>query len=290
MTAPTMTTVPAPAGAGRPIPPHGTRACYLRGCRQHECVTANKRYCKAYRLARINVGGNLRVDAAPAIARLHRWSAQGWSHRQIATATGASGRVVHNLLAGQLDLINPATAARILAADVLLTGVPEYTRVPAVGAIRRGRALVAIGYPVAYLAPLVPMAAQKLAPALLHDPEMVQVRTARGVAAAYDRLWDQDPVQCGVLPAIAARTRATARRRGWAPPMAWDDDRIDDPSAEPDLGQQVSRTTAVAEDAAELLTQGYSIELVAERLGLTRSGVEHAIRRAAEKRASGEAA
>jgi hypothetical protein len=59
------------------------------------------------------------------------------------------------------------------------------------------------------------------------DP--VRVSTARRVSDFYERMWDK--------PAPAGRHRTCAlnmaRERRYFPPLAWDDDEIDDPAARP---------------------------------------------------------
>jgi hypothetical protein len=62
----------------------------------------------------------------------------------------------------------------------------------------------------------------------------VIVRTARRVADLYARLWDIHPGTHGATPEAIEQTKARARAAGWAPATAWDDDRIDDPTAVPD--------------------------------------------------------
>ena len=56
----------------------------------------------------------------------------------------------------------------------------------------------------------------------------VQRDTAVKVADLYDELWDQ--------PGCRTKTAARAAKRGWAVPLAWDDDEIDDPAALPRHG------------------------------------------------------
>jgi hypothetical protein len=69
--------------------------------------------------------------------------------------------------------------------------------------------------------------------ALLNQPNIYGA-TAMAVAAAYDRLWNQDPRQHGVTVGTYKKVRGVARAHGWAPPGAWDDDTIDDPTAHPE--------------------------------------------------------
>ncbi len=89
---------------------------------------------------------------------------------------------------------------------------------------------------------------------------------AQRVAAAYDALWDRPPPQRTPREreeAAAAETHA--RRRGWAPPLAWDDEEIDLQDARPAEGWKRSGRTSVrsadlAEDVAWLREQdGYSL-------------------------------
>jgi hypothetical protein len=56
--------------------------------------------------------------------------------------------------------------------------------------------------------------------------------TADAIAAVYDRLWDVDGGN--------RQSKAYARRAGWAPPAAWDDDTIGDPAARPAHGARVA--------------------------------------------------
>lgn len=110
------------------------------------------------------------------------------------------------------------------------------------------------------------------------------------MAAAYDRLWDQRP------PAKTAADRqdadAAARHAaamGWAPPLAWDDDLIDLPDAQPEPGWRRGSSTQrravdLAEDAEFVRARGgyrdASLELIAMRLGVTSNHLDVACRRA----------
>lgn len=57
----------------------------------------------------------------------------------------------------------------------------------------------------------------------------VHVDTAARVDAVYNLL--------SMTPGPSKTTRARALAKGWAPPLAWDDSAIDDPSAEPNWGK-----------------------------------------------------
>jgi len=86
----------------------------------------------------------------------------------------------------------------------------------------------------------------------------------------------------------AATRRAAAR--GWAPPLAWDDDTIDDPNATPDLGAETPRPQGgagrpfadVVEDVEDILSwEPYTTATeLAHRLGdRDSSGIQIALRR-----------
>ena len=101
--------------------------------------------------------------------------------------------------------------------------------------------------------------------------------TARKVADLYDQLWDQ--------PGNRAKSINLARARGWALPLAWDDDEIDDPAATPCLdarttGFQVSLEVMLEDFEHTRGQHGGNTRLAAERLGVTRDALERALHRA----------
>lgn len=125
---------------------------------------------------------------------------------------------------------------------------------------------------------------------------------AGDVAAAYDRLWDRDPpTATSAEREDAAATAAHAARSGWAPPMAWDDDLIDVPAAQPELGwrrpgRRNLRSADIVEDAEFVRERGgyrdATPDQVAMRLGIKRDRLDKAYVRARRyaARAAGHAA
>lgn len=93
---------------------------------------------------------------------------------------------------------------------------------------------------------------------MLGDERNATPALAAVVARAYDRLWDRQPPRSTAESREAASAAlAHACRRGWAPPLAWDDDQIDHPSGRPADGWKPAnggsgRRSALdlAEDAA----------------------------------------
>lgn len=111
-------------------------------------------------------------------------------------------------------------------------------RVPPLGVRRRLRALVAAGFPMAYLSTAMgwgedPQPVHRI----IHGKSskgFVQHSTHLKAAAAYDKLSMQSPEDLGFTSIGIARARRTAAKHGWTPPMTWDDDTVDDPDAFPE--------------------------------------------------------
>jgi hypothetical protein len=98
--------------------------------------------------------------------------------------------------------------------------------VPAIGILRRIQALHALGYTGPQIADHAGISVHSLRSIAYHDSAVVLTTTARKVIDAYEAL-------CMVRPIgqYANRARAIAARRGWPPPLAYDD--IDDPDEQP---------------------------------------------------------
>lgn len=131
--------------------------------------------------------------------------------------------------------------------------------------------------------------------AAMHDRRETWLSLNRRVAVAYNLLWNRQPPRATPRDQAQADTaQAQAQRRGWAPPMAWDDDIIDQPHGEPATGWKPSnrtshRTADLMEDAAFVREHcGYrqaTMGQLAERLGVTRDVLAKAYERAAGREA-----
>jgi hypothetical protein len=179
--------------------------------------------------------------------------------------------------------VRTETARRLLAVRADENAHAGHTAVDATGYRRRMQALVALGFPQAFLA-------ERLGISLRSNfhigAELVTAASLRRARAVYDELWDADPLALGVGKQPASRARNQAARRGWPPPQAWDDETIDDPAAQPDLGTRASRQDAVVENAEFVMrTTGVTDRrLVAARLGVTRQTLDSYLARAAKER------
>jgi len=265
---------------------HGTRACYVRGCRRPECRYANRAY--AARTARLKLYGRWDpyTDAGPVREHIRALSAAGIGWRRAAALAGVPTGVVSKLLYGgsagrpPTRRVRHRTAARLLAITPAGAALGARTLTGATGTRRRLQALVARGWSQSALARQLGMVPSNVG--TLMTRQQVTVATARLVLALYDELWDTPPPEDTRRGrAAASRARNHAAARGWPPPAAWDDDAIDDPAASPAPGWQRRRLTSaeLADEVRDLIGQGLSREHAAERLGRTRGCVDKALER-----------
>lgn len=244
----------------KPLPPHGSRARYLRGCHCDPCRDANKRYCKQYRTKTIHQP--VRIDATPVRERLQEWVNQGYSQTQIADATGKKSGDISKILNGQ-PTIAPSVAARILRSPGP-TGLPSKAMVDSTGTLRRAQALYAIGYPIYRIAEGVPMATNHLGRLLNRQPAAVSLAIAEGMKALYEQLrW---------RPGFSHFAIHDARRRGFHGPFAWDGN-IDDPDAKPETDTRYKPAAKYKRDPdrireiEHLYLLGESVPSIAKQLG-----------------------
>jgi hypothetical protein len=145
--------------------------------------------------------------------------------RAIARAGGLSDTAVAHIIDGRCERVRRQTAARIasLTRNDVYAGASG--SVPSVGAVRRVQALMALGWRKADLqAEGVP-----IGQLVTRSRDLISVEGWRQVRDVYDRL-SMTPG-----PSQAARDRAAGR--GYSPPLAWDEETIDDPRATPQHGE-----------------------------------------------------
>lgn len=160
---------------------------------------------------------------AQARAVLRGWMARGHSPAWIASATGLT-------LASAQHLTGDARRydrkiGRHLAQVILRTDITSATAglTDATGARRRLQALAAIGWSQMEIARRYDGHFVSLASIARGAQSQVGPRLHRLITTAYDDL--------AMTPGPHNRTRLDAARKGWAPPLAWDD--IDDPNEIP---------------------------------------------------------
>ena len=217
------------AEARRAVPPHGTSARYKGcksrpGCRCRPCTDAAVRDDQMRVLDRL--AGNPRVvPSGPVVAHLRVLRSWGMSWAQIGHAAGLSEGVPrHHVTSGGPTMLR-RTAEKLLAVQPGQFG--ESGWVVSVGTVRRVRALFALGHSRDELAQRLGLSPTGMS--RLVGGDFASVRAS--VAAAAVRVYDELSMSMG--PSMKNRYRA--EREGWAPPLAWDEESIDDPNAEPVL-------------------------------------------------------
>lgn len=269
---------------------HGTRTAYvLDRCRCRPCARANADYERTTRRQKAYGRWDGLVDANPARAHIKELTNAGMGLKQITKASGISGGMLTKLIYGTprpdgtrrppAARIKPSTAERILAVRLTLASGAV---VPSTGARRRLQALACNGWSIGALATRGGVDRQRLDQAM--SGHRIQHDTHQVVADLYEQLWDVQAPPSGP----ATRTRNRARRMGWAPAMAWDDDTIDNPDAVPDMGEPTKtmgpRQRLHVEDVEHLLNQvDYTWDGLAPRLGVGRRTIERALHRAGRR-------
>lgn len=218
--------------AVKPLPPHGSYArangCpgYRAPCKCDTCVTALRRFRKRSKVNR-QLGRPGLVDATPArqhLAKLARTMTWG----QIATATGGEPRNLHLIADGRRTQIRRSTLTAIVAVKAETPAPGKY--IDATGIRRRIQALRAIGWSSNVIAKAASTAEARIQTIATEAQPTVRYVLAAKILKVYAEL-SQTPAPTG---RSGTRTRNHAAANGWAPPGAWDDDRIDDPAAFPD--------------------------------------------------------
>lgn len=139
-----------------------------------------------------------------------------------------------------------ADYSRSLRARQYLAGGPLI--VDALGTKRRIRALMALGWTGRQIDAELGRKPTYTAN-LLCGPDRVNRATAASVAAVYERLSMRLPAdEPDANRQVIARTRGEARRKGWAPPLAWDE-------IDTDLEPNYGHTPAVWGEGGRYLPQ-----------------------------------
>lgn len=214
---------------------HGYAKYKLEGCHCYPCCLAASVY-NAKRERGIAYGTwQPFVDAQPVREHVLALRAAGLGRRRLHILSGVPERTIEQLINGKSGRQPPkkvrvATAEALLA--VKLSAEPaDHAPVDATGFQRRMHALVARGFPGAFLAHRFGMTTANFWDRL--DRGQVWAVTARRGREVYDELWNQDPLKLGVSPHSRNRARNFALAHGWPGPLAWDDESIDDPKARP---------------------------------------------------------
>lgn len=223
------------------------------------------------------------VDAEPVRQHVRELMAAGVGYVRIAHAADVKvGTIDYLLYPGEGSKrgkkINHENARRLLSvqASHVVTGCVDAT-----GTSRRLRALMAVGWPPIHLGERL-----GLCPHYVREIQRrptVYASTAHAMARVYNELWNKRPEHYGVSPKAANTARNYARKQGWPPPAAWDDDALDDPTRgpEPSVEPELNRNELAAyrrQEIAHLASFGIPEQDIAARLGISDSTVQQQIR------------
>ena len=191
------------------------------------------------------------VNANIVRARIEQLHRDGMSWMAIAKAANLTEQGVY-YLRDKATVTQSATARRIFAVDVS----SRTARLDPIGTQRRIQALMRLGWPQTEISRLAGCAQRRVSEIL--QSKTITGRTIYAIRVAYDQL--------SMKPGPSNRVRIYAERRGWPPPLAWDDDTIDDPNAKPIVAR---RPATFTERYTELIKLGErNEERIAQRLGM----------------------
>lgn len=261
---------------------HGTRTAYVVDkCRCRACTTASATAqairSKQQAYGRYDSG---RVDAEPVQEHIRYLMANGISAKRLATLADLSHSAVSAIIYGRTERghnpyprVQAVTAEKILAIKPTLDNMAAGRVIDSTGTLRRLQALVTIGWSMSRLGEHINVTPGNMVK-LMNSTQTTAGR-ARQVKALYEKLWNQPQQGHDQRSRISAnRSRSYAKKRGWYPPMAWDDDTIDNPATMPDMGETLDRTTTRIENIEHLLTTGHLFWEIAQRLGTTEATLE----------------
>lgn len=220
-------------------PRHGTQAGYVAGCKCEPCVTARRRECKRRQLHHMTTGPIL-VDTKH--AREHIERCQDFGMRYTNFGSTASSRVLYGD-----GRIYRRTETRILSTHPR----PGVNCFPPHGAVRRLRALMALGHMGQAIAPEIGVSPQYVSMMVNESRSTngVSPKLWKRIARLYDR-WS-------MTPGGSRTTASRAKAKGWVPPLAWDDDAIDDRRARPTyVGGRVPKKKDIDEAVIERVLSG----------------------------------
>lgn len=271
--------------------PHGT----LSGAKHHGCkclpCSAASAAWQAKRHRQVAYGTwQPFVDAEPTRRHIEHLHSRGMTWEQIADAAGVRESDLDRIrmsIGGRprTERIRPERERQILAVQFTTAPASAKSNVPALGSIRRLRALRANGWSTRSLAAHSGLESHTIGTVLSGRQALVQATTAQTVVELYEFLHDQDPRRGSVSAWVADRTARAAEAADWAPSRAWAGRDLDDPMAEPSrargcggyaVAPMGSRQRALVEDTAELVRQGLPRDVISARLGVTWSAVQQA--------------
>ncbi|MFI0929671.1 hypothetical protein ACH4TP_37970 [Streptomyces sp. NPDC021012] len=228
----------------RELAAHGTANRYKSGCKCRPCTKAATRADAERKLDRL-AGRPRSVPVEPARQHIQALFARGLTSWQIGREAGVAPTTVVRLATTGVRA-HRDTVTKILA--VPLDVRVALGDVPAVGATRRLQALYVLGHPVTLIAEAAGISHDTVALLVAGRWQTLKVQLDDGIREAY--------AQLSMKTGTSWQTRQTAKANGWAPPLAWDEETLDDPDAKPNLGAEAPAT--LGEDIDEVAVRRYA--------------------------------
>jgi transcriptional regulator with XRE-family HTH domain len=197
----------------------------------------------------------LKVDAEPVRAHVLALKNAGVGDRRIVELSGVSRSALQMLCRGRPGANRPPrtevlsrTAEKIMAIPLDVDHRGYGVRVDSTGSLRRLRALHALGWTQTAIARHIGWTVQNLNRYFISEPDAINRSTAVAITVLFNELQ--------LTPGPSERARRHAKKQGWLPPLAWDEDEIDNPAAKPDLGAH--RTVGFTERYTEMRELGFN--------------------------------
>lgn len=220
---------------------HGTHQCYRScGCRKQECRDAHaaaKRHLT--RQQAYGRSGTHQVDSHLVRKHVRKLTRKGWGTRAISAETGVTVSVINKLAYGVNGVQQPTVRADSAAKILAFAPEPRVRRekyegtsielTDATGSHRRLQALVTLGFSLTALAEYAGYGRSYFKDILA--AERLTLTRAKIVSDLYDQLWNMKPIpETRAQKQSVTMAKRIAAKNGWYPPMAWDDDNIDNPA------------------------------------------------------------
>lgn len=246
-----------------------TPTCTWEGCTV-DALTRGQ--CGPHYRRRLHTGRYGYQDGAPAREHVLALRALGWTYGTISEVAKISTFVPHKLASGATRRVLRETEEKILALP--LTPVPSTRGVDGTGTYRRLEALQWLGWPMSVIGADLGLKTYSLT-TMRGRGEPVSFRIAQAAVVLFEKY--------AHIPGPSKQTATKAQQKGWSPPLAWDDDTIDDPTAKPNVGKfrRLTHDDAVAE-YRHLHQLGLSDNQIGVKLGLVPRSI-NVIRLDAEK-------
>lgn len=215
---------------------HGEYATYvLDKCRCLRCYEARRQYEVDRSRAKAYGRWDGWVDSEPVREHLRGLLEQGMGAKRIQAVSGLSSGTWTKLMFGVGDRPPSKRTRRDVAERILAIGFDpaDGARVSTLGATRRLQALVALGWSQHKLSERLGVLPGNATP-LFKATGDITVKRDRQVRDLYEQLAMTLPPATNQRERISvSRARNHAKANGWLPPLAWDEERMDDPTYHP---------------------------------------------------------